>query len=161
MVSVALFMAGCGRLCDGGTPVEDFTCTQQGTATLSSTAISSGPVALTLEGAETSIAGHPFSFLFVGGYLNLQISSSFRAGAGAYVLPSPAVTVQASILLQEAGYQYEELHVASGTITVAAANQNVLDASGALTLTDDSGRTFTVADMTVHIACAYDETVCR
>ena len=71
------------------------------------------------------------------------------------------MTVEASIILQAAGYRYDDLHVVSGTITVAAADQNALDASGNLTLADDSGQTFTVADMTVSIACAYDETVCR
>ena len=47
---------------------------------------------------------------------------------------------------------YDELHVASGTINVAAATENALDLSGSLTLADDSGQTFTVAEMTVHVA---------
>jgi hypothetical protein len=90
-----------------------------------------------------------------------QISSSFANGATSYTLPSPVVTVQASIELPSTGYMYEDLHVVSGTIAVATVNPNVLDASGSLTLGDDAGRTFSVTDMAVHVTCAYDETVCR
>lgn len=159
MASAVLSMAGCGRLCAGGTPVEEITCSQQGAATFSSAAIPGGPTAMFLEGTQTPIKGGVFEFLFVD-YLNLQVSSSFANGATSYVLPSPLVTVQASIELPPT-YMYEDLHVVSGTINVAAANPNLLNASGNLTLADDSGQTYSVTDMTVHVACAYDETACR
>lgn len=160
IMSGALFMVGCGRLCAGGTPVEEITCSEQGAATFSSAAIPGGPTAMYFESAQTSIEGDGFGFFFVD-YLDLQISSSFPNGATSYSLPSPVVTVQASIELPSTDYMFEELRVVSGTIAVATVNPNVLDASGSLILDDDAGRTFNVTDLTVHVTCAYDETVCR
>ncbi|HZL16603.1 MAG TPA: hypothetical protein VFG23_02535 [Polyangia bacterium] len=161
MVSLTLFVTGCGRLCAGGTPVEQIDCTDQGSATLSGADVASTPAPMILEEFATSISGGPFEFLFVGGYLSVQVTSSFPNGATTYSLPSPVVNFDASISLVDGKNIYDILHVVSGTIDVAAANDNALDVSGSLILGDDSGRTFTIADMTMHVACSYDETVCR
>lgn len=159
IISLGLLVTGCGRICATGTPVGELSCTNQAAATLSGTTSSGAPVALSLEGASVPASGGSFLFLLVGDYLNLQVSSSFRGGAGTYALPSPDVTIHAGTDL--GGETFEELSVADGSITVAIANDDELEASGSVTLTDGAGRTFTVAGISVHLFCAYSQVACH
>jgi hypothetical protein len=112
--------------------------------------------------AETSIDGGPFQITVSGGSLSLTLSSSFPRGAGTYALPSPDVTIDADALLPASPvYNDERLHVVSGAIVVAAATDDLLDASGSVVLANAVGQTFTVSEIAVHVACAYDQIACQ